>query len=289
MDLLKDISESSTLWRYMDLSKFLDILINKKLVFPRYDMFEDPFEGFSPHFVELARQKLIELGEFDDNVIDIVVDVFSSAIMISNYYAYVSCWHINEYESAGMWKLYCNGSESLVIKTTAERLKNSLVKDKNYKLITSKVNYDYKLSNSNIADLTSVDPFNSLLTKRESFEHEKEYRLLLIDQKEKEKREGIIEDYHQKMEEKINNIVEEVRKGKEQVYESDTELLKNILNELKDKRAKILSLDIEPNILVEEIIVSPYAPSWFVDTLKKLVKQIGYDFKVTQSKLYQLK
>jgi hypothetical protein len=103
------------------------------------------------------------------------------------------------------------------------------------------------------------------------------------------KAEGIIEDYRQKMEDKINNNGEEVRSGKEQVYKSDTELLKNILNELKDKRAKILSLDIDPNILVEEIIVSPYAPSWFVDTLKKLVKQIGYDFKVTQSELYQLK
>lgn len=283
MDLLEDITGSSTLWRYMDLSKFIDLVINKKLVFPRFDMFEDPFEGFSPHFVELARKKLIESGEFEDKIIDFVTDVFSSAIMISNYYAYVSCWHINKYESAGMWRLYCNGSESLVIKTTADRLKKSIVKDNYFKLITSKVNYDYKLSNANIEDLTSVDPFNSLLTKRESFEHEKEYRLLLIDQKEKKEREHIVDEYREKMQDKINNMEDD------ESYNNDEKLLKDTLNKLKENRSKIQSLDIDPNILIEEIIVSPYAPTWFVVTLQKLVKQIGYDFDVKQSKLYDLK
>lgn len=33
------------LWRYMDFTKFIALLENKKLVFPSSNLFEDPFEG----------------------------------------------------------------------------------------------------------------------------------------------------------------------------------------------------------------------------------------------------
>ena len=42
-------------------------------------------------------------------------------------------------------------------------------------------------------------------------------------------------------------------------------------------------------ILIKEIIVSPYSPKWFVSTLQKLVLDLGYSFEVTQSELYNLK
>lgn len=35
-----------TLWRYMDFTKFMSLLEDETLVFPRVDQFEDPYEGF---------------------------------------------------------------------------------------------------------------------------------------------------------------------------------------------------------------------------------------------------
>ncbi len=34
-----------TIWRYMDFTKFVDLLEEQALVFPRTDLFEDPYEG----------------------------------------------------------------------------------------------------------------------------------------------------------------------------------------------------------------------------------------------------
>ena len=36
---------SLTIWRYIDFTKFMDLLTNSKLYFTRSDNFEDPFEG----------------------------------------------------------------------------------------------------------------------------------------------------------------------------------------------------------------------------------------------------
>ena len=37
--------DETIIWRYMDFTKFVDLLLNGKLFFNRSDNFEDPFEG----------------------------------------------------------------------------------------------------------------------------------------------------------------------------------------------------------------------------------------------------
>lgn len=44
-----EVAGSETLWRYLDLAKFSDLLNTSTLYFARPDRFQDPFEGrFSP-------------------------------------------------------------------------------------------------------------------------------------------------------------------------------------------------------------------------------------------------
>jgi hypothetical protein len=38
----------------------------------------------------------------------------------------VSCWHMNEHESAAMWKLYSSSNEAVCIQSTYRRLRCSL-------------------------------------------------------------------------------------------------------------------------------------------------------------------
>ena len=191
MDFLNDADDTATLWRYMDLSKFLDLILHKKLVFPRYDKFEDPFEGYAANFIELARKGLHTLDEFDEITIKKVMEILADTVSVYNYYAYVSCWHLNEFESAGMWKLYCNSPEALVVKTKASLLKKAIKPKSNQKIVYSKVTYDSKLDNFSLNDISDVDPHSPLLIKRESFDHEKEYRLLLTDATLKSEREEL--------------------------------------------------------------------------------------------------
>lgn len=309
MDLLNDVEDEATLWRYMDLSKFLDLLLHKKLVFPRYDKFEDPFEGYAANFLELAKKGLHSLGEFDESTINFVIGLLSDTVSVCNYYSYVSCWHLNEFESAGMWKLYCNSPESLAIKTKAISLKRSLKPKEVQQIIHSKVTYDSKLNDIHLTDISNVNPHSTLLMKRESFDHEKEYRLLLVDNNYKDEKEklckGIQESQikgHKKWiadnlaqiknlqnKKQSEEIERQIHALFEEVYIYINDNIANVLNDLKEKKAPIVSVDIDPNILIEEIIVSPHAPKWFLNTLQKLIDELNFKFTATQSNLYDLK
>ncbi|WP_288401713.1 DUF2971 domain-containing protein [uncultured Acinetobacter sp.] len=307
MELLKDLEGSNPLWRYMDTSKFLDLLLNSKLVFPRYDKFEDPYEGYASNYIELLGKALKDENFTDNGGLKFGINSFKDYINISNYYAYVSCWHHNSFESAGMWKLYCTTPESIVIKSNVDRLKKSFTENEGRQLIFSKVTYDSTLDGIEIKDLHNVNVFNSLLMKRESFDHEKEYRVLLIDHADRIKvmqdhtvnLNKHIDDWFSESDKVLNRLnskseintqedFESIVELIEREYEPDVNSVKHILERLKENREIIKVEDVDLNILIEEIIVSPYAPKWFVSTVEKLIKELNFDFKVSQSKLYEL-
>lgn len=308
-DLVNDVDDTATLWRYMDLSKFLDLILHKKLVFPRYDKFEDTFEGYAANFIELVRKGLYSINESDESIINFVTGILTDVVSVYNYYTYVSCWHLNEFESAGMWKLYCKSPESLVIKTKVHLLKESLKPKDNHEIVYSKVTYDSKLENIQLMETSNINPHTALLMKRESFDHEKEYRLLLIDNNYKDEREALcieiqnsqVEDHKkwkginiQKINELSNkeqtaDIKKQIQALINEIYEYKNKNIAQTLENLKNNKASIISVDIEPNDLIEEIIVSPHAPKWFLNTLQKLISELGFKFRVSQSNLYDLK
>jgi hypothetical protein len=80
----------------------------------------------------------------------------------------VSCWHMNEHESAAMWSLYSRSGDGMCIRSDYRRLRKCLPKC----VPIGEVNYiDYA------ADGFSVqNAFNCIVHKRKSFEHERELR-----------------------------------------------------------------------------------------------------------------
>jgi hypothetical protein len=141
-------------WKYLDLSKFLDLLISRKLFMSRSDKFEDQYEGtFSEPTFEEIKKLAANNSEF-----------------LSYYKSHrekvaVSSWHINEYESFAMWQIFTQNSEGLAIQSTVGRLQKALEVEKDFKQFIGEVNYiDYKKEYIPFDDM-----FFPFLFKRKAF------------------------------------------------------------------------------------------------------------------------
>lgn len=153
----------TVVWKYLDLSKFLDLLLSKKLFMSRSDKFEDQYEGtFSEPTFEEIKKLAIDNPDF------------------LNYYkthrekVAVSSWHINEYESFAMWQIFTQNSEGLAIQSTIGRLQKAVNPERNFDQYIGEVNYiDYKKEYIPFDDL-----FFPFLFKRKSFQYEREVRIL---------------------------------------------------------------------------------------------------------------
>lgn len=154
---------NTVVWKYLDLSKFLDLLMSGKLFMSRSDKFEDQYEGtFSEPTFEEIKKLSIDNPDF------------------LNYYkthrekVAISSWHINEYESFAMWQIFTQNSEGLAIQSTIGRLQESLIPEINFKQYIGEVNYiDYKKEHIPFDDM-----FFPFLFKRKSFQYEGEVRII---------------------------------------------------------------------------------------------------------------
>ena len=150
-------------WKYLDLSKFLDLLLSQKLFMSRSDKFEDQYEGT---FSEPTFEEIKKLSENNPDFLDYYKSKREKVI--------ISSWHINEYESFAMWQIFTQNSEGLAIQSTVKRLQNALEPEKNYDQFIGEVNYiDYKKEY-----IPFNDTFFPFLFKRKSFQYEREVRII---------------------------------------------------------------------------------------------------------------
>lgn len=162
---LKMPGPDTVLWRYMDLTKLLDILGNQCLHFTRIDKFEDPFEGVAPRKALEGLSRRVPASDLEE-------------VLQIRRRTHALCWHANKTESAAMWRLYLSSNEGIAIKTTAQRLQESLQlsppEDK--ALFIAEVEYidhdDEALFLENFLKWATF--------KRKSFEHEREVRLMRV-------------------------------------------------------------------------------------------------------------
>ena len=154
---------NTVVWKYLDLSKFLDLLLSQKLFMSRSDKFEDQYEGtFSePTFEEIKKLSI-------DN------PDFLNHYKIRREKVAISSWHINEYESFAMWQIFTQNSEGLAIQSTIGRLQRSLLPETDFDQYIGEVNYiDYKKEL-----IPFDDSFFPFLYKRKSFQYEGEVRVI---------------------------------------------------------------------------------------------------------------
>lgn len=151
------------IWKYMDLSKFLDILISGKMFMSRSDKFEDQYEGT---FSEPTFEEIKKISENNPKFLDYYKSHRENVV--------ISSWHTNEYESFAMWQVFTKNNEGLAIQSTIGRLKEALNLERNFEQYIGEVNYiDYKKEH-----IPFDDVFFPFLFKRKSFQYENEIRVI---------------------------------------------------------------------------------------------------------------
>lgn len=150
-------------WKYLDLSKFLDLLLSQKLFMSRSDKFEDQYEGT---FSEPTFEEIKKLATDNPD--------FLNFYKTHREKVAISSWHINEYESFAMWQIFTQNSEGLAIQSTIGRLQKALRPETNINQYIGEVNYiDYKKEYIPFDDM-----FFPFLFKRKSFQYEREVRII---------------------------------------------------------------------------------------------------------------
>lgn len=239
------------LWKFMDLTKFLNLILTEQLHFQRINTFKDVYEGYDDHFYNNEDLRHLLGNQFEE------LKKLSEAI---KYNTYISCWHLNEYESAAMWDLYANKSGSIAIETDINTLKKSLLIEGRQILNYENVIYlDYQEHKKTKHAQEINEIFKCQVYKRKSFEHEKEFRIILRPFRD-----------HRDM---LNLVTISKNQSLEEIR----------------KTATSMRVNLNINTLVQKIYLSPETPEWEKMTIENLLKRLNLNIKVIKSDLYQLK
>lgn len=235
------------IWRYVDLTKFLELLNSKSLYFTRLDKFDDIFEGSVP--IKTAQTRTIPKRVVIQEVLVNGEKISSSEVTLDNPEDYienqkkerekfaVNCWHMNDFESAAMWKLYLKSNEGIAIQSNFKKLKKILTKSR-FQFFIGTVNYiDYE--NDKLEFDNSFLPF---VHKRKSFSHENELRAIIP-------------------------IEAPKNSGKIDLSEGGWKIKINL------------------NELIENIYISPESPEWMTKLIADTCQKFGYGFNIINSRM----
>jgi hypothetical protein len=173
--------KSISIWRYMDLSKFIWMIQRNALFFCRSDRMGDPFEGHYTKVIADQEEQFVRALQSNTvvqaipNSVNIGREVWRQNIIelpkkLKVRY-FVSCWHMNEEESPAMWKLYTSQNESICIRSRYETFARLLPAES----MLGVVKYiDYHRDSFDTGQV-----LNYIVHKRISFEHEREIRAVI--------------------------------------------------------------------------------------------------------------
>lgn len=158
----------------------------------------------------------------------------------------VNCWYESEHESDAMWRLYSGNEYGLAVRTDMRALIGSFVG--RYPNTIARVKYiPYR---DEVMPMGIHTPF---LFKRINFEHEREVRIIMTQYVEFQELDG------------DRNSVK---------YDFSTDVCE-----------VGLYYDVEPQRLVQEIVVSPYAAPWLLDLTQSVARKYEVEVPVRVSNL----
>ncbi|WP_243360111.1 hypothetical protein [Fundidesulfovibrio terrae] len=165
-----EAASETTLWKYLTFEKFLDFLLMKRLYFRRADKLTDPFECLVPPEVCMG-----DPADGTPQAEREFLAAHESYINSARTKVFLNSWHTNEHESEAMWKLFGGAGHSLAIRSTLGRITSRLA---GHDLTAGKVLYKDMVRD----DCVISDIFDFALLKRKPFEHEREFRLIFINE-----------------------------------------------------------------------------------------------------------
>lgn len=238
--------DSISIWRYMDFTKLVFMLEKKAMFFIRGDMLPDPFEGSFP--IPTVESRPIRYKSLSAEHLKRL----SHGLKHSRKLAYINCWHIGDHESAAMWKLYLKSDEGIAIKSTTKRLNECFDSTTDKRLITTGrvryINYDLE----QISEGNLLFPF---FHKRMSFQHENEYRAVII-----------------------HVAPEFITDKRDEKGNAEIELTREVKN-------PGLYVSVSLDTLIDSIYVCPSAEEWFYELIRLVVSRYALNKEVKKSDL----
>lgn len=257
-------ARSGQVWRYMGLDKLVSLLQTSSLFFCRIDRFQDPYEGMVPIGTAKALGEVRArswLAEGDESAIKRgkLARIYASVepapplgIEVAGFSGHVlaNCWHRLEHESEAMWRMYAGDGNGLAVVTTGKSLASAFTCNEDV-FIGDVAYFDYaKLP----PDFPIHRPFGLQLAKRKAFAHEREVRALSmvpIEWSPPPSTDGI-----------------------------------QFPQWWRDRQPGHM-LEVDLGRLIQRIVVSPTADSWFLDLVQRLRSDSGLDTTVSKSALLE--
>jgi len=127
----------TSVWRYMDMSKFYSLLKDKAIYLCRADHLQDRFEGtYSRHQILGMKNWFKEIDEPRMNEIE------KENRKKDRLRSYISCWCMSDYDLDLMWKGYVRTPPGVAIKSSVRKLKEICDKAvSHWPIDISEVNY----------------------------------------------------------------------------------------------------------------------------------------------------
>lgn len=237
---LKKYSPNQTIWKYFDLTGFINLLLNQQLVFRRFDKFSDKLEGTMPESAQIDYQKILERILTPEEAEQRIITE-TECVNRYKFWAYANSWSINDHESYALWKIYLDNNKcGIAIKSTIEVLKNSISYDYNQ----IKNNEKIYIREVNYGDLSykEMNQENVFTNKYIQYTYESELRLYIKNQRDfQNKTSDIVEGYN-------------------------------------EKEIKLIPIDL--SAVVHEVYISPFADDWIKATIQSLVDLKFNDLKL---------
>ena len=161
-------NSNTVIWRYMDLAKFVSLLGESALFFPRASTFDDPTEGSLSDPTALREWRSLD---------PLVEAVYKAKSRELRKFILISCWSISKGESAVLWKCYAPTRQGIAVRSSIAHLKQSLQAEPQ-PIYLGQVQYiDFKIESMS-EPVTILSPFGY---KQKPFDDEKEFRAFFVD------------------------------------------------------------------------------------------------------------
>lgn len=272
---------TTRLWRYIDVPKFAEMISSRALWLTNAEILanDDPYEGlpgpFSfPHRIwrkvedvpPLFRERIIKQRRRHDPDVcpekafrDWFMMEEQTSIMQAtgraNYF--VNCWHAAKHESVAMWKIYAAPGAGVAIISNGGRIETALANEER-KVHLGAVRY----TDPDIVEIGLPNGFDPYVLKRTSYSYEQEVRLVHWD----------TSTFHDALEH---------AKWNESTMRYD-----GLIEDPRPLRPGV-SLNCDLDVMIEAVVVSPFAPPWYQTLIEGLRDRLGFSFPVHSSNLLQ--
>lgn len=269
--------KKNKIYRYIALDSFLDILQTNKLTMFNPSKWEDPFENkFLVEHINTIIDEKIEAYGINKDSFQIFERISELRYLMNNTFS--QSWTRIE-ESDAFWRIYNYDNKTIRISTDMKRVSSI------YGLEAKDIIYSDTLPNF------LEEPRDFMYIKRKAFEHEKEIRLSYTKITEDKDLFVFIEflkiyyDYFIEM----NGLYLDEEKESELIYGFDYNGYDGTIYDFFQKyeyyKSDIIKLPIKIDEFILDVMVSPFAPEWYCNTVEDLCNNYNIIY-VGKSELY---